>query len=284
MGATVVGFWVAGYAQQPLPELPYVPTPREVVVEMLKIAEVTKDDIVYDLGCGDGRIVITAASLFGARGVGVDNDPQLVKESWENARKAGVADRVTFFEKDLFQTDVSKATVVTLYLLPELNLHLRPKLFGQLKPGTRIVSHEFDMGDWKPDKTALVPDARFYYDRGLSHVRDARIFYWVMPADVAGIWRWSVITSTGERHYAMRLDQKFQEISGKVNAAGKEVVLKDAHLSGEELSFTATDEVDQQEVIIRFSGRIRGDTIQGRAEVQGGPFAGDHPWTARRIP
>ena len=283
MGLTVLGFLVTGYAQQPLLDLPYVPTPQEVVLEMLRMAEVTKDDIVYDLGCGDGRIVITAARLFGARGVGVDNDPDRVKESIENARKAGVADRVAFFEKDLFQTDISKATVVALYLLPELNLHLRPRLFGQLKPGTRIVSHEFGMGDWKPDKTALVRDARFYYDRGLSHVRDARILYWLMPADVAGVWRWSVITPTGERSYAIRLDQKFQDVSGKVNAGVKEVVLNDARLSGEQLSFTVREEIDQQDVMTGFSGRVRGDTIEGRAEVQGRAFAGTHPWTAKRI-
>jgi hypothetical protein len=146
------------------------------------------------------------------------------------------------------------------------------------------VSHEFDMGDWKPDKTALVRDARFYYDRGLSHVRNARIFYWVVPAEVAGVWRWSVLTSRGERQYTLRLNQRFQEVGGKVNAGGEEVALNDARLSGEQLSFTITNEMNQQKVTLRFSGRVRGDTIEGRAEIQGGPFAGVHPWTARRVP
>ncbi|HYP53694.1 MAG TPA: 50S ribosomal protein L11 methyltransferase [Pyrinomonadaceae bacterium] len=138
-------------------DVPYVPTPQPVVDEMLRLANVTKDDIVYDLGCGDGRLVITAVKKFGARrGVGVDIDPQRIKESNENARAAGVTDRVKFMEQDLFETDFKEATVVTLYLLPQVNLRLRPKILSELKPGTRIVSHAFDMGDWKPEKTVTV--------------------------------------------------------------------------------------------------------------------------------
>ena len=142
---------IRGYSQEREPDVHYVPTPQEVVMEMLQIARVTPNDIVYDLGCGDGRIVITAAKVFGARGVGVDIDPDRIKESHENARKVGVTDRVKFIEQDLFKTDMREATVVSLYLLRDLNLKLRPKLLSELKPGTRIVSHEFDMDDWKPD-------------------------------------------------------------------------------------------------------------------------------------
>lgn len=138
-------------------DVPYVPTPQNVVDEMLKLAKVTKDDVVYDLGCGDGRLVITAVKKFNAkRGFGVDIDPQRITESNANAKAAGVADRVEFAVQDLFQTDLRDATVVTLYLLPEVNLRLRPKLLSELRPGTRVVSHSFDMGDWTPEKTITV--------------------------------------------------------------------------------------------------------------------------------
>jgi SAM-dependent methyltransferase len=152
-------------------DVPYVPTPERVVDEMLKLTKVTKDDVVYDLGCGDGRIVITAAKQYGARGVGVDIDPERIKESKENARKAAVTDRVKFVQRDLFKMDLKEATVVALYLLPEINLKLRPKLFRELKPGTRIVSHEFDMGEWKPEQLV-----RMRVDR--NHV----LYYWTIPA------------------------------------------------------------------------------------------------------
>lgn len=145
------------------PDVIYVPTPREVVDEMLRMAKVTKDDVIYDLGSGDGRIVITAAQKYGTRGIGIDIDPERIKEANENARKAGVTDRVKFLQQDLFKTDISEATVVTLYLLPELNVKLRPQLFRQLKPGTRVVSHAFDMGNWKPDSTAEVQGSSIYY-------------------------------------------------------------------------------------------------------------------------
>jgi len=153
-------------------DVPYVPTPESVVEEMLRVAGVGKGDVVYDLGCGDGRLVITAVRKFGARrGVGVDIDPQRIRESKENARAAGVEDRVEFVEGDLFKTDIREATVVTLYLLPEVNLRLRPRLLSELKPGTRVVSHAFDMGDWEPEKTA--------------HVEGRPIYLWTIPAKEA---------------------------------------------------------------------------------------------------
>jgi ubiquinone/menaquinone biosynthesis C-methylase UbiE len=151
------------YAQQKSPDVPYVPTPQTVVDEMLKIAAVSKDDIVYDLGSGDGRIVITAAKQYQARGVGVDINPERIKEANANAQQAGVTDRVKFIEQDLFETDLKEASVVTLYLLPEVNLRLRPKLWRELKPGTRVVSHSFDMGDWKPEKTVKQGERTIYY-------------------------------------------------------------------------------------------------------------------------
>ncbi|HEX7334081.1 MAG TPA: class I SAM-dependent methyltransferase [Pyrinomonadaceae bacterium] len=152
-------------------DVPYVPTPQNVVDEMLTLANVTKDDVVYDLGSGDGRLVITAVKKFGAkRGFGVDIDPERIAESNANAKAAGVTDRVSFAIQDLFQTDFKEATVVTLYLLPEVNLRLRPKLMSDLRPGTRVVSHSFDMGDWKPDKTVTVQPG------------GQRLFLWTIPA------------------------------------------------------------------------------------------------------
>jgi cyclopropane fatty-acyl-phospholipid synthase-like methyltransferase len=141
----------------------FVPTPQEVVDVMLKMAKVTANDVVYDLGSGDGRIPITAAKEYGARGVGIDLDPRRIKEANDNAKAAGVSDKVTFLNQDLFTTDISDATVVTLYLLASLNLKLLPKLMRELKPGTRVVSHAFGIGDWKPERTIHVNGRSVYY-------------------------------------------------------------------------------------------------------------------------
>ena len=145
------------------PDVIFVPTPQEVVDAMLKLAKVGANDVVYDLGSGDGRIPITAARTYGARGVGIDIDPQRIKEATENLKAAGVGDKVRFLNQDLFTTNISEATVVTLYLLPSLNLKVMPKLNAELKPGTRIVSHAFDMGDWKPEKELDVNGRKVYY-------------------------------------------------------------------------------------------------------------------------
>jgi SAM-dependent methyltransferase len=157
-------------APRPAPEVPYVPSPDVVVEGMLKLAGVTSGDTVYDLGCGDGRIVITAAKTYRAHGVGVDINPERITEARENARKASVEPLVKFEENDLFKADIHNATVVTLYLLPSVNVRLRPKLLKELKPGTRIVSHSFDMGEWKPDKEELI-DGR-------------HIYLWTVPAQL----------------------------------------------------------------------------------------------------
>ena len=152
-------------------DVPYVPTPQPVVNAMLDLAKVNKNDVIYDLGSGDGRIPITAAQKYGTRGTGIDIDPQRIQEANANAQKAGVTDKVKFVQQDLFNTDFSDATVVTLYLLPDVNTKLRPKLLSQLKPGTRIVSHDFDMGEWKPERVVQVqgPD------------RQHTIYYWTVP-------------------------------------------------------------------------------------------------------
>lgn len=156
------------------PDVPYVPTPNEVVTQMLQIANVKKGDVLYDLGSGDGRIVIAAAQKYGTRGVGIDINPERINEANANARAAKVTDRVQFRQQDLFKTDLSEATVVTLYLLPDINVKLRPQLFKQLKPGTRIVSHDFDMGEWKPERVVQVQ----------GPTRQHTVYYWVVPETV----------------------------------------------------------------------------------------------------
>jgi len=164
----------AGCAGTPsgMPGILFVATPEQVGIEMLKLARVTKDDVVYDLGSGDGRLVIAAARDFGARGVGVEIDGTLVQDSRESALKEGVADRTHFLWQDIFQADIRTATVVALYLSPDLNLKLRPKLLRELRPGTRIVSHDFDMGDWRPDRTV----------RAKGPTREHVIYLWTVPA------------------------------------------------------------------------------------------------------
>ncbi|MBI4909846.1 MAG: class I SAM-dependent methyltransferase [Acidobacteria bacterium] len=168
----------AQQSTKPKLDVPYVPTTEEAVRQMLKLANVQKTDVLYDLGCGDGRIVIEAAKTYGARGVGVDIDPQRIKEARENAKTAGVEHLVRFIEKDLFQADFNEATVVTLFLLPTINLKLRPKLLKELKPGTRVVSNTFDMGDWKAEKESNLGNDGFEDEfGGLSK----KFFLWTIP-------------------------------------------------------------------------------------------------------
>lgn len=157
-------------AQQRKPDVPYVPTPQPVVDAMLQLAQVNSNDVIYDLGSGDGRIPITAAQKFGIRGVGIDINPERIQEANANAQRAGVTDRVEFRQQDLFQTDLRDASVVSLYLLPDVNIKLRPKLLRELRPGTRIVSHAFDMGEWKPQQ--------------VQQVDGKTIYLWVVPENV----------------------------------------------------------------------------------------------------
>lgn len=166
--ALFLGTAPAQEAPRRAPDVPYVPTPDEIVQAMLKLANVQKGDVVYDLGCGDGRIVITAAKLYGTRGVGVDINPDRIRDARLNAKQAGVEELVKFVEADLFEADIKEASVVTLYLLPSINLKLRPKLWSDLKPGTRVVSHAFDMGDWKPLKS--------------DEVDGRPVYLWTIPA------------------------------------------------------------------------------------------------------
>ena len=191
-------------------DVPFVTTPDNVTLAMLEAAKVGPRDFVIDLGSGDGRIVIVAAKRFGARGLGVEIVPDLVRKSRENARAAGVAARTEFREQDLFTTDLSKATVVTLYLLPAVNLQLRPKLL-ELKPGTRVVSHDWDMGDWEPDATGIlaVPDKQVGIEKS------SRVHLWIVPARIEGDW----CGTGGSRGTALHVEQKFQQVQGEISDA-----------------------------------------------------------------
>jgi SAM-dependent methyltransferase len=192
-------------------EVPFVTTPDNVTLSMLQLAQVGPKDFVLDLGSGDGRIVILAAKRFGARGLGVEIVPELVQRSRRNAARAGVAERAKFLEQDLFKTDLSVATVITMYLLPEVNLQLRPALLA-LQPGTRIVSHDWDLGDWKSDR-AITVDAP---DKTVGLSKLSRLRLWVVPAQVEGLW-----CGTGPQHGArLRLAQRFQDFVGTFTVDG----------------------------------------------------------------
>jgi hypothetical protein len=179
---------------------------------------------------------------------------------------------------------LSEATVVSLYLLPELNLKLRPKLFRELRPGTRVVSHEFDMGEWKPDNQGRLHNMKVYYYPKDPITKDLDFYYWVIPAQVAGDWEWTVAGPKAGRDYSLGLVQNFQEIDGRVSAKGRQIPVEDAHLVGTRMGFTVRDTIEGQRVLMRFYGAVDRNTIQGTVEVQGGPFSGNYPWTARRPP
>ena len=218
---TTVGAPSARNPPVPHLDVPYVATPDRVVELMLSLAGVGPRDTLIDLGSGDGRIVIAAALKHGAHGLGVEIDPKLVALSNERARNEGVADRVRFVEQDLFATDLSRASVITMYLLPKVNLRLRPKLL-QLKPGTRIVSHDWDMGDWKPDQRIVleVPEkkrARARWRQAAAHenaAKESALMLWTVPAKIGGTW------NSGER-LTMVFDQKYQALAGSVTWQGQ---------------------------------------------------------------
>jgi SAM-dependent methyltransferase len=250
-------------------DVPYEPSSEEVVRVMLEIAHVGKDDLVYDLGCGDGRIVIAAAQKTGARGVGVDLDPERIKESLENARKARATDRVQFVQQNLFQTDIGKATVVMLYLWPEVNLKLRPKLFRELKPGTRVVSHSHNMGSWEPDQTIAVPQGH-------------NVYFWVIPANVTGTWEWD---NPGEKERTvMKLSQHYQTVSGALRLGSDEIPVKNPELRGDRLQFVAERSSKGQMQTVQFTGRVQGHLIEGTAEEMTPGSHGKKDWKAKRDP
>jgi len=256
-------------AQERHLDVPYVPTKYPVVDEMLRLANVQKTDFLIDLGCGDGRIVVSAAQKCGARALGVDIDPDRIQESQENAAKAGVKDHVKFIQGDLFQADIREASVVSLYLLTSVNLKLRPRLIRELRPGTRVVSHNFGMDEWKPDKTQDVMVDEISHD----------VFLWIIPANASGTWKWTM--AEPKSSWEMDLKQFFQQISGSISVNGASAVLKDAELSGDKIKFTAERQVNGKTVSFVFEGVVRGHSIVGKV-LQNGKELGE--WKASRNP
>lgn len=252
-------------------DVPFEPSSTEIVEEMLKMAGVKGDDLVYDLGCGDGRVVITAAKKTGARGMGVDLDPQRIREGVENARIEGVADRVKFFQQDLFQTDIHKATVVMLYLWPEVNLRLRPKLLRELKPGTRVVSHSHDMGTWEEDQSITAANGH-------------KVYFWVVPANVSGTWEWEKRGPKDRERWLLRLQQSFQKVSGTLRTGTEELSLKELGLKGPWLRFVVEREIKGQIHKVHFEGRVKDDLLEGTIEVMSGNGSSRNSWRAKRDP
>ncbi|MFC1694192.1 SAM-dependent methyltransferase [Candidatus Latescibacterota bacterium] len=255
-------------------DVPYVPTKHEVVAEMLRIADVRENDMLYDLGCGDGRIVITAAEKIGTRGVGIDINPQRISESRENAEKAKVTEKVRFIEQNLFEADFSEATVVALYLLSEVNLRLRPRLLRYLKPGTRVVSHNYHMGDWEPDQTTEVN----------MEWNNHTVYFWVVPANISGSWEWTLSSGSDEERYYLQLDQHFQQVSGTLTTASTKVQIKDAVLKGDMLQFMFEGKDNKRITTMQFDGQVDGNVIEGIVVSKVGSRQSNKIWKARRDP
>ena len=245
-----VGILAVAYVNAQGLDVVYVPTPRETVDRMLQVTEVGSSDYVIDLGSGDGRIAIAAGRL-GAKALGVDLDPARIRDAEFNAKRAGVTDRVTFRQQNLFETDLSQATVLTMYLLPGINVKLRPKILS-LRPGTRVVSHDFSMGDWKSD---------------LTETTNWRIHMWIVPARVAGKWQARI----GDKTFNVTLDQTYQEFRGTASVDGRTLLLRNTRLRAANIEFTV--DLDGQAATLR--GVVNGDRMQGRS-------SGGIEWSATR--
>ena len=257
----------AAETERPRLDVPFVPTNQQTVEAMLRVANVGPGDFVIDLGSGDGRILVTAAKQRGARGFGVDIDPQRVSEAIENAKAAGVSDRVRFIRRNLYETKIAEATVVTLYLLPRVNIELRPRLLAELKPGTRVVSHDFDMGDWQADLRVSVRDA------------GSEVYYWVIPAQVAGRWQVRAAAPRGRQNFEVEFRQKYQELEATVRGFERPAAVSDARIDGDRLQFTVVDNADFAHRV-RYEGKVNGNAISGLLRGDGSAPRGEHKWRA----
>lgn len=238
-------------------DVPFVPTPQPVVDAMLDMVNLRDGDVVWDLGCGDGRMVITAAKRKNIRGVGVDIDPKRIEESKANAREAGVSDHVTFKMADLFKTDFSDASVLTMYLLQSVNLKLRPIILNDLIPGTRIVSNSFTMGEWTPDAT------RKAGEDGMSRT----IYHWVVPANISGEWEWEM----GGKKGSARIQQQFQTFSGTAVIEGESFPFKEGKVRGKDVTFIVNTPDGKAET---YTATADGDGLTGMIDKE--------PWKATR--
>ncbi len=235
----------------------WVPTPDEVVDRMLRMAQVTPDDYVVDLGAGDGKIAIAAAKKFGARSLGIEYNPEMVKHAMRNVEKAGVAGKAKVVHGDIFASDFTQATVLTLYLLPALNLKLRPQILN-MRPGTRVVSHSFTMEDWEPDETSSMDGRRAYF--------------WVVPANVMGGWT----LEAGSERFELSFEQKFQKIEGSVTLGPVQAGLRDARLRGFNIAFGFVDNAGAKR---EFSGIVTRARMEGSFRTDAGA---EGRWTAAR--
>lgn len=267
----------AALAQQAA-AVPYVQTPQNVVDAMLEMALVNANDYLIDLGSGDGRIVIDAAKKHGARGMGVELDINLWFAANEEAKRQGVAGQVTFLHGDLFIADIGKATVLTLYLFPQINLQLRPRILSQMRPGSRVVSHDFDMGEWKPDLKREVPVPGKSYGPPVSQV-----YVWYVPLDVAGKWQWRLPVGGTTRLYEARVNQRFQELGGEALVDGSNATAHGATLRGDVITFTLTREFLGQKVRHEFIGHVEGDKVSGRVRISGANGESSLDWEATRV-
>jgi len=261
---------------QELEKLPYVPTPQIVVDEMLKMAGVTANDFVIDLGSGDGRMIITAARNFKANGIGVDIEPKLVELATRNARNEAVGDRAKFIEQDMFKADISKASVVTLYVLPDFMEKLRPKLLRELKPGARIVAHDYYMSEWHPDRFAelTVPEKK-----AANGTEKAYLYLWTVPAVVQGDWRMNWDFGDGKPQLiVLAFNQKYQMINASAANRDGELKIANATLKGDEIDFFLTIGATNY----RFTGKVQGDRMSGNTVTGAGgrPI----PWSAAKMP
>ena len=251
---TISASVLAERGEVPALDVPYVPTPPDVVERMLDMANVKPGDFVIDLGCGDGRIAIAAAKR-GARAFGVDIDPQRVEEAQLNARGAGVEDKAAFRRQNLFETRIAEASVLTMYLLRKVNLDLRPRVLQELKPGTRVVSHAFDMGDWEPDNHA--------------EVGFRQVYMWIVPARVAGRW----LVQDDAESFGLTLEQNYQYLKGTAHIAGKAVEVTQGRLTGADISLTLADGR-------KYRGRVSGHRMEAMPQS---PESVARSWRAERV-
>jgi hypothetical protein len=243
---------------------PYVPSPESVVSDMLRYADVNANDFLIDLGSGDGRIVLTAAKVFGARGFGVEIKEDLVRKANEAAQKEGLADRVKFIKADLFKTDISQATIITMYLLPDTVNMLKDKLLTELKPGTRIVSHDYPLTGWIPEKYVQMD---LEEKVKISGVTTTLIYLYIVPAKVAGKWEAHMPPAISKQPATLSLRQQLTRVSGSLHLDGKDVPLEEAKLRGDKLTFRLSGRKGE------FSGTVKERAIEGMVD-------GKQPWSA----
>lgn len=254
-------FGIEPATAQELVKLPYVPTPQKVVDEMIKLGEVKATDYVIDLGSGDGRIIISAAKTAKSRGLGVDIDPKLVELSNNNAKNEGVADRVEFIERDMFKTDISKANVLMLYVLPEFMQRLRSKVQAELKPGTRVVAHDYHMGDWYPDRIIELTVPEKIEANGTDK---AYLYLWIVPTVVQGTWNVQFEPAGKVDPLIFAFNQNYQTINGAAAGPGQPKI-DDSKLNGDQISFTLT----MRGTPYQFTGKVSGNTMEGKALAAG---------------